>query len=131
MRRCAWGLGRPDGAAALLAGGARDPGRAIRTLTTCASTSPPSKRHWAVPRGDGCWPADPLSEAEFAVLRLLPTGLTQREIGGNLYLSLNTVRTHIQASFRKLGVSRREDAVARAREAGLLWEFPRQPDLHG
>jgi LuxR family maltose regulon positive regulatory protein len=61
-----------------------------------------------------------LSEREQDVLRLLATSLTQREIGGQLYLSLNTVKSHTRSIFRKLGVSGREQAVARARELGLI-----------
>jgi LuxR family maltose regulon positive regulatory protein len=63
---------------------------------------------------------EPLSERELDVLRLLATQLSQREIGGELYVSLNTVKTHTKSIFRKLGVSGRPEAVARARELGLL-----------
>lgn len=63
---------------------------------------------------------DPLSERELSVLRLLATDLTQREIGGQLYVSLNTVKSHTKSIFRKLGVSAREQAVARARELRLI-----------
>ena len=61
-----------------------------------------------------------LSDRELGVLRLLATDLTQREIGRELYLSLNTVKSHTRSIFRKLGVSGRERAVARARELGLI-----------
>lgn len=54
------------------------------------------------------------------VLRLLPTGLSRREIAGRLYVSLNTVKTHQRALFRKLNVENRASAVARSRELGLL-----------
>jgi LuxR family maltose regulon positive regulatory protein len=62
----------------------------------------------------------PLSERELTVLRLLATDLSQREIGSELYLSLNTVKTHARRIFSKLGVSSRDEAVARGRERGLL-----------
>lgn len=65
----------------------------------------------------------PPSAAELAVLRLLASDLTTREIGGELYLSANTIRSHTRALYRKLGVSTRADAVARASELGLL-ELP-------
>jgi LuxR family maltose regulon positive regulatory protein len=66
-------------------------------------------------------PSDPeLSERELAVLRLLGSDLSQREIGSQLYVSFNTVKTHTRSIFRKLGVSNRADAVARGRELGLL-----------
>ena len=61
-----------------------------------------------------------LSDRELGVLRLLATDLTQREIGRELYLSLNTVKSHTRSIFRKLGVSGRERAVTRARELGLI-----------
>jgi LuxR family maltose regulon positive regulatory protein len=61
-----------------------------------------------------------LSDRELAVLRLLATDLTQREIGETLYVSFNTVKTHVKSIFRKLDVATRPDAVARARELRLL-----------
>ncbi|MBV8218157.1 MAG: hypothetical protein JO325_06825, partial [Solirubrobacterales bacterium] len=64
--------------------------------------------------------SDELSERELGVLRLLASDLTQREIGRELYLSLNTVKSHTRSIFRKLGVSGREQAVARARELELI-----------
>ena len=60
------------------------------------------------------------SEAELAVLRLLGGELTTRQIGAELYLSPNTVRSHTRALYRKLGVNARADAVARAEALGLL-----------
>ena len=63
---------------------------------------------------------EPLTERELAVLRLLATRLSNREIGRQLYVSVNTVRTHLQAVYRKLGVGTRAEAVAHARELGLL-----------
>jgi LuxR family maltose regulon positive regulatory protein len=64
--------------------------------------------------------AAPLTERELAVLRLLPTKLSTREIGRELYVSPNTVRSHVQAIYRKLGVSSRAEAVTQARQLGLL-----------
>jgi len=61
-----------------------------------------------------------LSERELAVLRLLATDLTQREIGEALYVSFNTIKTHVKSIFRKLRVATRPDAVSRARELRLL-----------
>ena len=60
------------------------------------------------------------SEREIDVLRLLASSLSQREIGGMLYISVNTVKTHTASIFRKLGVGARADAVARARELQLI-----------
>jgi LuxR family transcriptional regulator, maltose regulon positive regulatory protein len=61
-----------------------------------------------------------LSERELAVLRLLASDLSQREIGAELYISLNTVKFHIRNIFRKLGVSSRAEAVARGHELAQL-----------
>ena len=63
---------------------------------------------------------EPPSEAELAVLRLLVTDMSAREIAQSLYLSPNTVRSHSRAIYRKLGVNSRVDAVARAEALGLL-----------
>ncbi len=62
----------------------------------------------------------PPTAAEQRVLERLPSDLTLKQIGDELYLSLNTVRTHVRRLYRRLGVGRREDAVAVARERGLL-----------
>jgi LuxR family maltose regulon positive regulatory protein len=64
--------------------------------------------------------AAPLTERELAVLRLLPTRLSTQEISRQLYVSVNTVRTHVKAVYRKLQATTRAEAVARARELGLL-----------
>jgi LuxR family transcriptional regulator, maltose regulon positive regulatory protein len=71
-------------------------------------------------RDTGGAPYWELSERELAVLRLLESKLSQREIAGELYVSFNTVKTHARAIFRKLGAASRAEAVARARELGLL-----------
>jgi ATP/maltotriose-dependent transcriptional regulator MalT len=63
---------------------------------------------------------EPLSAAELRVLELLPTDLTYREIAAQLFLSLNTVRTHGQRIRRKLGASTRDEVVAAARRLDLI-----------
>lgn len=63
---------------------------------------------------------EPLTERELAVLRLLRGTLSLREIGQQLYLSQNTIKTHTQAIYRKLGVSARQDAVAKGHEIDIL-----------
>jgi LuxR family maltose regulon positive regulatory protein len=65
-------------------------------------------------------PVEELTDREVSVLRLLRSGLTEREIGGELYLSFNTVHSHVKAVYRKLGVSSRAQAVERAHERRLL-----------
>ena len=64
--------------------------------------------------------ADELSERELTVLRLLSSQLSLRQIGNELYVSLNTIKTHTRNIYGKLRVGSREQAVARARELGLL-----------
>jgi LuxR family transcriptional regulator, maltose regulon positive regulatory protein len=63
---------------------------------------------------------EPLSDREKAILRYLPTMMSNVEIAAELYLSINTVKTHLRHIYRKLGVSRRRDAVERARQLSLL-----------
>ena len=61
-----------------------------------------------------------LTARERDVLLLLQGSLSVREIGSALYLSPNTVKTHIQALYRKLGAHSREEAVAFARRDQLI-----------
>ncbi|HET9859649.1 MAG TPA: LuxR C-terminal-related transcriptional regulator [Nocardioidaceae bacterium] len=63
---------------------------------------------------------DPLSQRELQVLRLLDSDLTGPQIARELYVSLNTVRTHTKSIFTKLDVNTRAAAVRRAHERGLL-----------
>ena len=61
-----------------------------------------------------------LSEREGEVLRYLPTMLTAAEIATDLGVSVNTVKAHMRSIYRKLGAARRSEAVAVARESGIL-----------
>jgi LuxR family transcriptional regulator, maltose regulon positive regulatory protein len=63
---------------------------------------------------------EPLSPRELDVLRLLATGRPNRAIAKELVVTLDTVKRHVSHLFSKLGVSNRTQAVARARELGLL-----------
>jgi LuxR family maltose regulon positive regulatory protein len=63
---------------------------------------------------------DPLSQRELEVLRLLDSDLTGPEIARELYVSVNTLRTHTKRIFTKLDVTTRAAAVRRAHERGLL-----------
>jgi LuxR family transcriptional regulator, maltose regulon positive regulatory protein len=63
---------------------------------------------------------DELTAREQTVLLLLPSGLSAREIGSELGISRDTIKTHTKSIYRKLGAPNRRDAVARARELGLL-----------
>jgi LuxR family transcriptional regulator, maltose regulon positive regulatory protein len=69
-------------------------------------------------------PLEPLSDSEVRVLRYLPTNLRGPEIAGELYVSPNTVRTHLRRLYAKLGTHSRADTVARARALGLLAPSP-------
>ena len=71
-------------------------------------------------RGSGAPLRDELSEAELRVVRYLPSNLTASEIASELVVSTNTVRTHMRHIYAKLDAHSRAEAVARARELGLV-----------
>ncbi len=79
-----------------------------------------SKRLPGNSRGRGETVTEELTAKEQEVLLLLATRLSRREIGQRLYVSVNTVKTHQRALYRKLGVESRDAAVNRARALGLL-----------
>jgi LuxR family maltose regulon positive regulatory protein len=62
----------------------------------------------------------PLTNKEHEVLGHLAHLLTTEEIAGTMFVTVNTVRTHVRSILRKLGVSRRNEAVRRAWELGLI-----------
>jgi LuxR family transcriptional regulator, maltose regulon positive regulatory protein len=64
--------------------------------------------------------AVPLTGSELAVLRFLPTHMTNQEIAEALFLSINTVKTHLRSVYRKLGVTTRRQAISTAARLGLL-----------
>ena len=90
-----------------------DPGSlpALLEQTEPALGTPPRRRNQA---------AAPLTERELVVLRLLPTRLSTREISHELSVSVATVRSQVQAIYRKLQASTRAEAVIQAHELGLL-----------
>jgi two-component system, NarL family, response regulator len=61
-----------------------------------------------------------LSERELEVLRLVASGLTNKEVAARLYLSVETVKAHLETIYRKLGAGDRTHAVAVALREGLL-----------
>jgi LuxR family maltose regulon positive regulatory protein len=63
---------------------------------------------------------EPISEREREVLRLLSTGTHNREIAAKLFVSVDTVKSHLKHVYNKLGVHTRTEAVERARELDLL-----------
>jgi len=112
-------LGQHDDARALI----REARRAVEDCPdpgVLAEMLPRAERRLRL-GGTGRSPApEELTDRELAVLRLLPTKLSLREIGSALYVSLNTVKSHSKAIYRKLGASSRDEAVERAREHGLV-----------
>ena len=63
---------------------------------------------------------EPLSQRELEILKLIAQGLSNREIGERLFLALDTIKGHNRKIFDKLQVQSRTEAIARARELGLL-----------
>lgn len=61
-----------------------------------------------------------LTSSEIAVLRFLPSHMTNQEIAEALFLSINTVKTHLRSAYRKLGVTTRRQAISRGSRLGLL-----------
>jgi DNA-binding NarL/FixJ family response regulator len=64
--------------------------------------------------------AESLTAREHQVLELLADGLSNRQIGERLFISVKTVSVHVSAVLRKLGVSTRTEAAAAARRRGLV-----------
>jgi len=65
---------------------------------------------------------EPISERELDILRLIATGRSNQEIAEILVIALSTVKSHINNLYGKLGTNRRTEAIAIAREMGLLSE---------
>ena len=63
---------------------------------------------------------EPLTQRELTILRFLTTSMSTSEIADELCLSVNTVKTHLAAIYRKLPANRRREAVVRARELELI-----------
>jgi LuxR family maltose regulon positive regulatory protein len=95
---------------------AREPGTLVPRLVAAAEGRLRLVLH---PSGAGSV-TDELTAREQAVLRFLPSGLSATEIGRELGISRETIKTHTKSIYRKLGASSRRDAVARARELELL-----------
>ena len=110
-----------DGRALL--GSTSDPGRLADRLLALEEALPRS-----APPGPSGGEAE-LTGRELAVLRRLAGLESAREIASELYVSHNTIKTQIRSIYRKLGVATRAEAVARARERGLLSRSPTRPGL--
>jgi LuxR family transcriptional regulator, maltose regulon positive regulatory protein len=63
---------------------------------------------------------EPLTDGELTILRMLPAPGSLRELAADLFVAPSTLKTHLRAIYRKLGAESREDAVIRARGAGLI-----------
>jgi LuxR family maltose regulon positive regulatory protein len=121
-------LAEPDGACRVFLDG----GAAVRSAMTVLI--PPTSRHARFagrilerfeaqasrPAGPPEQAGVPLTDSERAVLCFLPSHMTNEEISQALFLSINTVKTHLRSAYRKLGVGSRREAVARGRRMGLL-----------
>ncbi len=64
--------------------------------------------------------ADPLTDREVEILSYLPSRLTNTELAEQCFVSVNTIKTHMAHIYRKLDAANRNEAIARAREIGLL-----------
>ncbi len=73
-----------------------------------------------LPRQASAQPAALLTDSELAVLRFLPSHMTNQEIAESLFLSINTIKTHLSSVYRKLGVANRRQAIAQGRRLELL-----------
>jgi LuxR family maltose regulon positive regulatory protein len=89
-------------------------------LGTLASQAQELLAQLSKERGSAAPGASALTDAELRLLPLLATHLTFSEVGRELFLSPNTIKTQAGSIYRKLGASTRSQAVTRARELGLL-----------
>jgi LuxR family maltose regulon positive regulatory protein len=117
MARSYLTLADPGGAAAVLAQ-ARDILQQRPDLGVLAEQASELQSRLATIKA-GAAGASSLTAAELRLLPLLSTHLSFREIGERLFVSSHTVRTQAYSAYRKLGVSSRSEAVARAQELGL------------
>ena len=104
---------------------------AVRSGRGPAEAGPPSyltyllrevefKPETASAQSAGAQLAEPLTEREVEVLRLIAAGMRNQEIADHLFISLSTVKRHIANAYGKLGVGHRTEAIARANELSLL-----------
>jgi LuxR family maltose regulon positive regulatory protein len=118
LARASLGLSDVAGARSRLAGGARMVRRIPEATTLRAWLTEACSQLEAATgsAGDGLT----LTAAELRVLRMLPTHLSFPAIAKQLFVSTNTVKTHVRALYRKLDASSRSEAVSHAAAAGLL-----------
>lgn len=115
FRRAFTGAG-PD--TRVLLAGHLDSGTAYWSMLSdlLEASQPPEER----PQVSAAGPDEQLTERELTVLRYLQSILSTGEIAQELHLSINTVKTHLRNIYRKLGTTRRREAVRRARDLRLL-----------
>jgi LuxR family maltose regulon positive regulatory protein len=89
-------------------------GAAVERLLAAFGDAAPSSSSVAVPL------VEPIRERELDVLRCIAAGMSNPEMAAQLYLSPNTVKTHVRNLYAKLGVEKRSQALRRARELGLI-----------
>jgi LuxR family maltose regulon positive regulatory protein len=122
--RRAVALAEPEGYLAVFAEEGEQMGRLLAALAKRDGASGYLRRVQAAaggaPRASTAAPIDPLSDRELDVLRLLGSDLGGPEIARELFISLNTLRTHTKNVYAKLGVASRREAVRRGADLGLL-----------
>jgi DNA-binding NarL/FixJ family response regulator len=101
-----------------------DPKLAAQLIRRLASQAPAAKDRSAAPKHD-----DELTQRELDVLRLVAEGKTNAEIAQSLFISVGTVKVHVERIIAKLGVSDRTQAAVRAVELGYLTPPPSGSDL--
>jgi len=92
----------------------------VQQLLAAFPVDEPEKSGLTQPRGSDPELIEQLSEREIEVLQLIAQGLSNREVGERLYLTLNTVKAHSRTIYSKLGVNNRTQAVAKARALGII-----------
>lgn len=119
-------LGEPSGYARVFV----DEGEPLRRLLQEVASKGPGGyaarvlRSWGVPERASIVPAAglpaPLTPREIEILQLIAAGMRNQEIADGLFISLPTVKRHVANAYRKLGVTHRTEALARATALGLL-----------
>ena len=107
---------RPVAAGAALGPPAALDRRTAGSRRICSPRSNGNERRWAAPAEL----LEPLTAREAEVLRYLPTMMSNADIAAELFVSVNTMKSHVKSIYRKLGATQRRDAVRRARQLHLL-----------
>jgi len=92
----------------------------VRRLLEAFSADEPGEANIKTYQADQSGLTEPLSAREVEVLQLIAEGLTNQQIADRLYLSINTVKVHAHNGYAKLGVNTRTQAVAKARQLGVI-----------